>query len=96
MAKAYIQVQSKLDNGEVGEFSYRAHGSFQIIEDLGSDSYHVKRYNDANSEVRKYKGTYLFILLSAIFPNNPLDTMDVRYLNYSITPVISPLKKHLK
>ena len=33
-----IQVPSKLDNREVGKFSYRARGLFQIIENLGNDS----------------------------------------------------------
>ena len=76
---AHIQVQSKLDNGKVGKFSYRVRGPFQIIEDLGSDSYHVKRYNDASAAVRKYKGTDLYLLSPAIFPSDSLDTMDVRY-----------------
>ena len=94
--KVHVQVQSKLDNGEVGKLSYRARGPFQIIEDLGSDSYHVKRHNNANSVVRKDKGTDVYLFPPAIFPSDPLDTMDVRYLNYSNAPVISPLKKHLK
>ena len=94
--KAHVQVQSKLDNGEVGKLSYRARGPFQIIEDLGSDSYHVKRHNNANSVVRKDKGTELYLLPPAIFPSDPLDTMDMRYLNYFNAPVISPLKWALK
>ena len=96
VVKVHIQVQKKLYNGEVGKLSYRARGPFQIIEDLGSDSYNVKRYNNTNSAVRKYKGTYLYLLLPAIFPSDPLDTMNVRYFNYSNAPLISPLKKNLK
>ena len=42
VTKAHLQVQSKLDNGDVDKLSYRARRSFRIIEDLGSDSYHVK------------------------------------------------------
>ena len=42
MAKAHIQVHSKVDNREVGKLSYRARGPFQIIGDLESDPYHVK------------------------------------------------------
>ena len=96
MVKVYIQVQSKLDNGEVGKLSYRARRPFQIIENFGSDSYHVKRYNDANSVVRKYKRINLYLLPPAIFPSDPLNTMNVWYLNYSNTPIISPLKRVLK
>ena len=93
--KAHIQVQSKLDNEKVGKLSYRARGLFQIIEDLGNDSYHVKRYNDANSAVRTYKGIDLYLLPPSIFLSDPLDTMDVRYLNYSNAPVILPLENDL-
>ena len=93
---AHIQVQSKLDNGKVGKLSYRTREPFQIIEDLGGDSYDVTRYNDASAPVRKYKGTDLYLLPPAIFPCDSLDTMDVRFLNYSNAPVISPLKKSLK
>ena len=36
------------------------------------------------------------MLPQTIFPSDLLDTMDVRYLNYSNAPVISPLKRSLK
>ena len=84
MAKAHIQVHSKVDNREVCKLAYRARGPFQIIGGLESDSYHVKRYNDANCSARKYKGTYLYFLPPAIFPNDSLDTIDVRSLNYRL------------
>ena len=68
---------------------------FIILEDLGNDSYHVQRYNDADSAIRKYKGTDSYVLPPEIFPSDCLDTMDVRYLNYSNVPIISPLEKAL-
>ena len=96
VVKAHVQVQSKLSTGEVGKLSYAARGPFTIVEDLGGDSYHVQRYNDRDSAIRKYKGTDLYLLPPAIFPSDPLDTMDVRYLNYSNAPIVHPLKKALK
>ena len=39
---------------------------------LGNNSYHVKGYNDANSVVRKYKETDLYLLPPAIFPSDLL------------------------
>ena len=84
MVKDHIQVQSKLYNGEVGTLS------------LESDSYHVKRYNDTNAAVRKCKETDLYLLPPAILPNDPIGTMNVRYLNYSNAPIIFPLTKSLK
>ena len=96
VVKAHVQVQSNLANGEVGKLSYTARGPFTIVEDLGGDSYHVQRYNDIESAIRKYKGVDLYLLPPAIFPSDPLDTMDVRYLNYSNAPIVHPLKKALK
>ena len=78
VVKAHIQVQLKLALGEVGKLSYRARGPFQIVEVLGNDSYHVQRYNDTDSSIRKYKGTDQYMLPPSIFPCEPLDTMDVR------------------
>ena len=66
------------------------------MEDLVNDSYHDQRYNDEDSTIRKYKETDLYLLLPAIFPSDPMDTMDVRYLNYSHAHIVSPLKKALK
>ena len=63
---------------------------------MGIVSYHVKRYNDANSTVRKYKRINLYLLPPAIFPSDPLNEMNVWYLNYSNKPIISLLKKVLK
>jgi len=74
-------VQSKLGNGEVGKLPYKVRRPFQIVEDLGNNSYHVQRYNYADSVVRKHKGTDLYLLPPAILPSDPVDTMDVRYLN---------------
>ena len=68
--KARVQVQLKLDNKEVGKLSYRARVLFQIVEDLRSDSYHVKRNNDANYTVRKCEETDLYLLPPAIFPSD--------------------------
>ena len=96
VVKAHVQVTSKAETGEVGKLSYQARGPFQISKILGHNSYEVKRYNDPESAVRKYKGTELYLLPPAIFPHEPLDTMDERYLNYSYAPIVSPLKKALK
>ena len=46
--------------------------------------------------MRKYKGTDLYLLPPAIFPSDPIDTMDARYLNYSNAPIVHPLQKALK
>ena len=96
VVKAHVQVTSKAATGEVGKLSYQAKGPFQISKIMGHNSYEVKRYNDPESASRKYKGTELYLLPPAIFPHEPLDMMDERYLNYSHAPIVSPLKKSLR
>ena len=96
VVKAHVQVHSNSSKGIVGKLSYQGRGPFQIKEILGANSYHVQRYNDQDAPIRKYKGTELYLLPPSIFPHNPVDTMDQRYLNYSNAPVPSPLKKHFK
>ena len=96
VVKSLVQVQSKLESGEVGKLSYKARGTFQIVEVLGNDSYHVQQYNNKDSTIRMYIGIDLYLLPPAIFTGDPLDTMDVQYSNYSNAPILSPLKKSLK
>ena len=93
VVKAHVQVQSNSEKGDVKKLSYQARGPFRIIKVLDANSYIVQRYNDPSSASRKYKGTELYLLPPSLFPHEPLDTMDERYLNSSFAPVVSPLKK---
>ena len=95
VVKAHVQVQSNNEKGEVAKLSYRARGPFQITKDLGHNAFEVQRYNDPTSATRKYKATELYLLPPKLFPHEPLDTMDERYLNYEHAALVSPLKKAL-
>ena len=86
---ARVQVQSNAELGKVKKLSYNAKGPFQITAVLDANSYEVQRYNQPDSAKRKYKGSDLFLLPPAIFPQDPLDTMDHRYLNFDHTPIVS-------
>ena len=63
---------------------------------LGNDSYKVQRYNEPESAIRKYKSSDLYPLPPYIFPHEPVNTMDVLFLNYSQAPLVSPLQKSMK
>ena len=93
--KAHIQVQSNQSTGQVGKLCYRAKGPFQVTKDLGSGSFEVQRYNEPNSARRKYKATDLYLLPPVLYPAEPLDTMDQRYLNYEHAPIMHPLQQSL-
>jgi hypothetical protein len=96
VVKVHIQVQSKAASGEVKKLSYQARGPFQVIKCLDHNSYEVQRYNEPESATRKYKGTELYLLPPIIYPHEPLDLMDERYLNYAHAPIVSPLMKPLR
>ena len=96
VVKAHVQVNSNAAKGVVGKLSYQGRGPFQIKEVLDANSYLVQRYNQQNAPTRKYKGTELYLLSPSIFPHNPVDTMDQRYLNFTNAPIVSPLKKPLQ
>ena len=94
--KEHVQAQSNSSTGAVKKLSYQARGSFQIKKILDGNSYLVQHYNHESAATRKYKGSELYLLPPSLFPNNPVDTMDQRYLNYSFAPIFPPLKKPLQ
>ena len=96
IVKAHVQVSSNAAKGVVEKLSYQGRGPFQIKEVLDANSYLVQRYNTQDAPTRKYKGTELYLLPPSIFPHNPVDTMDQRYLNFSNAPIVSPLKNQFK
>ena len=96
IVKAHVQVNSNAKTGTVKKLSYRARGPFKITKALGHNSFEVQKYGDPSSATRQYKGTELYLLPPALFPSEPLDTIDQRYLNYDYAPVQSPLKKSMQ
>lgn len=92
---ARVTVQLNTETGTVEKLAYRAKGPFQIKEVLQGDSYLVQKYGEDCSTTRKYKGSDLFLLPPVIYPHNPLDTTDFRYLNFENAPLVNPLQKKL-
>ena len=96
IVKAHVQVQSNSSKGEVAKLSYRVRGPFTIVKDLGHGSFEVQPYNNPSAATRKYKSSDLYLLPPAIFPSEPLDFMDQRFLNFEHAPIVSPLSQPLK
>ena len=95
IVRAHIQVNSKSDTGTVKKLSYRSRGPFEIIADKGHGSYNVRPYNRPTAAIRTYKSVDLYPLPPALFPSNPLDAADQRYLNYEHAPITNPLQQSL-
>ena len=93
---AHVQVVSKSETGTVKKLSYKSQGPFKIIADKGYGTFEVQPYNKPQAATRLYKGIDLYPLPPAIFPTNPLDTADQKYLNYEHAPITSPLQKPLQ
>ena len=96
VVKAHVQVHYNATKDIVGKLSYQGRSPYQIKEFLNANSYLVQRYNKEDAPTRKYKVTELYLLPPGIFPHNPVDTMDQRYLNFSNAPVVSLFKKPLQ
>ena len=77
-----MQVQSEIGSGGVKKLSYQAIGPFKIIEELDHKSFTVQLFDNDKIDTTKYKATELYLLLPALFPEQPLDTLDRKYLNY--------------
>ena len=95
VVKAHVVITFNANKNIVKKLSYQAKGLFIITEDLGHDSFAVCRYNKTDSAIRKYKAKDLYLLPPFLFPSKEVDTMDVKYLNYSHAPIPSPLKQSL-
>ena len=63
---------------------------------MGNGSFEAKRYGTADSTLRKYKNTELYLLLPVLFPSEALETIDRRYLDSKHAPIVSPLLKHMQ
>ena len=72
--KAHVQDQPNSDSGTVYKLSYQVRGPLKVIEDLGHNSFHVQRLDENNGAIHKYKGTEFYLLSSALFTLDPLDT----------------------
>ena len=94
--KSHVQVYSNAEKEVVQKLSYWARGPFRIIKYTGSDSYGIQLYDDANGVVWKYKGTKIYLLPLEIYPREPLDIIDERYLNCEFYRVLSPFKNSLQ
>ena len=84
VVKAHFQVQSNASAGYVKKVSYQDCGPFRITEVLDANIYLVQPYNNPSSAIRKYKGSEPYLLPPSIFPYEPLDTTDKKYLNFLI------------
>lgn len=96
VVKAHIQVKSNASDGKVGKFSYQIKGPLQITKDLQNGSFEVQRYGNPNAAIWKYRGCDLYLLPPSLYPSNPLDTMDQRYIDFEHAPIPNPLKKPLR
>ncbi len=95
VVKAHVQVKSNASTGTVEKLSYRARGPFVIVQDLGWDTFLVQPYNKPDAATRRYKSSQLYLLPPQLFPSNPLDTLDQRYINYEHAPIVLPLQQAL-
>ena len=96
VVKVHIQVQSSAENNKVGKLSYQIRGPYQIVKDHGNNSYDVQRYGQPNGAIKKHQACDLYLLPPNLYPSDPLDTLDQRFLNYDHPPIQNPLHRPLR
>ncbi|GFH50457.1 predicted protein [Chaetoceros tenuissimus] len=96
VVKVHIQVQSSAENNKVGKLSYQICGPYQIVKDHGNNSYDVQRYGQPNGAIKKHQACDLYLLPPNLYPSDPLDTLDQRFLNYDHPPIQNPLHRPLQ
>ena len=75
---------------------YRDKGLFVIIAKLSNNNFEVQLYDEPQSSKRKYKNKELYMLHPALFPSEPLNTTNQRFLNSHHAPVINPFQCSMK
>ena len=91
--KDHIEVRSKAEIGEVNKISYQARGPFQVLKVLVYVSYESQRYKEPKSSILNKNSTDLYLLAPDIFPRESFGTMDVNFVNYLKSRLVSPLHK---
>jgi hypothetical protein len=86
-----VQVQSNAQLDRVAKLSYRLRGPMIIKEVLGHGAYSVARFDNSDGPRRKYHAQDLSLLPPVLWPVEPLDGPDLRYLNSNHAPVPHPL-----
>ena len=92
VVKTHVQVKFVVKKGMVSKLGYKSKGMFVITSNLGNNSFEVQLYDNPKSAPRKYKNKELYILLPALFPSRPLDTIDQRDMESGHAPIVNPLK----
>ena len=73
IVKYHVQVNKNTNKLVLQKLSYISRGPFRTINYCGSNLYDTQQYNDENGVVRKYKVAEIYLLLSEIYPHEPLD-----------------------
>ena len=66
-------------------------GPFVIKNIEGPNSYSLQRYGRPSSALQKFSGNNLYLLPKQIFPSDPFDSSDQRFLNRDWAPLQHPL-----
>ena len=96
IVKSHVQVQSKSKSAIAKKLSYQVKGPFIVTKCLHQNAFEVKPYNRPNGATRKKKATELYLLPLALYPSEPIDTIDQRYLNCKHASILHPLKKSMQ
>lgn len=91
---ARVQKQSNAQEGRPQKLYYSASGPYEITRELGHGAYLLWPHSKPAAATRKHHASDLF-KLPPIIHDEPLDTTDLRFLDFDHSPVENPLLKDL-
>jgi hypothetical protein len=70
---------------------YKSKGPFVVMSSLHNGSYMLQRWNKPDSALLKYHSSDMYLLPAGLQPSDPLDTLDLQYLNILHGIIVNPL-----
>ena len=88
---AQVARTSNAEKEQVQKMMFGSDGPFVIKSIEGPNSYSLQRYGRPLSALQKFSGDGLYLLPKQMFPSNPFDSSDQRFLNRNWAPLQHPL-----
>ena len=89
------EVQNTKEKKVVAKLVYQTRRPYVIISKASLGTYNCRKYGKPDGSIKTFRTEDLYLLPPAIYPSEPIDTADLRYLNSDFAPLHHPFSKHL-
>ena len=89
----HSEIQSKKEKKIVAILLYQTRRPYVIISKASVGTYNCRKYGKPNGSIKRFHMEDLYLLPPTIYPTEPVDTADLRYLNSDFAPLHHPFSK---